>query len=304
MNDKSKPQEEYLLKLLEKTRFPLEVEVSDLLEPDWIVFNNEAYVDEDEGKTREIDIFAIHDSETDQLTWVNPPRLFLATDLALECKRSETHAWVFLTRKKAVPPGLGSAQTLDFLQVFSGGSASFLGNPLELPKLHYDTTERLAHAGTPIKLEKLGGKGGSQKDERGEIFEARNQLMKFSHDFLNSYRKRFATDPTRRDIVLLFLTVVFDGPLYEARIENREWNIAPSDHVLLKTGRYSKTTGNYESYLVDVVTKRQFPEYVKVLNRDISLIRNEVMSRSQELLSKADEAVKGLPGSFAFAKIN
>src|SRR5213592_2645104 len=185
MADDSSSEEKHLLEQLAKTGFPLEVEVSDLLEPNWLVFPNEAYVDEDEGKTREIDMFAIHNSETDQLTWANPPRLFLATYLAVECKRSETHAWVFLTRNETVPPGLGSGQTLDFLQVFSGDSQSFLEQTLELPKLHYEATEKIAHAGTPIRLKNNGSEKKASKSEmRDDIFEARNQLMKFSSDFL------------------------------------------------------------------------------------------------------------------------
>jgi hypothetical protein len=291
-----------LLKQLGKTGFPLEVEVSDLLETDWIVSNNEAYVDEETRITREIDIFAIHSTETVQLAFVNPPRLFLATDLAVECKRSETHAWVFLTRNKVAPPGLGSGQTLDFLQVLSGGSQSFLGRSnqqLELPKLHYDTTERIAHTGTSIRLmENERSKGpSSQKHDRDEIFEARNQLMKFSSSFLNGYRNRFAMDATRRDVALLFLTIVFDGQLYEARVENHRWSISPSNHVLLTSGRYSRTTGGYESYMIDVVTKQRFPEHAKLLSRDVGLVSSDVTWRYQDLIAKADQAVKTLPGT-------
>src|SRR5712692_9028930 len=144
-------QEEHLLRELEKTGLPLEIEVSELLEKEWKVSNNQAYIDEDEGKTREIDIFAIHQSETDQLHFVKPPRLFLATDLAIECKRSESNAWVFPTRKTALPYTFGSGQTIDFLKVFSGGRSSFLTESyVHLPPLHYVTMENIAHDGMPL----------------------------------------------------------------------------------------------------------------------------------------------------------
>lgn len=288
-----KKQEDFLLKELARTGLPLELEVADFLEKDWLVFNEEAYVDEDEEKTREIDVFAIHETETDQHTWTKPPRLFVGTDLAVECKRSETHAWVFLTRKKATPPGFGSGQTVDFLEAFSNGHSSFLKRgDWDLPKLHFDATEKIAHAGTPLKLRQPGGGG---RGDRDDIFEARNQLMKYSNYFKKGRRERISGDPTRRDIFFLFLAIVFDGQLYEATNENGKLGLRPADKILLRSGRYSKTTGEYLTHLVDVIRREHFPEYVKTLNKDIALLRDKFTWEAKDLTAKADDAVDTLP---------
>ncbi len=285
--------EDYLLDQLQTSGLPLEIEVADLLEDRWLVSNNEVYLDEDEGKTRDIDVFAIHKTETDQLRWLRPPRLFLATDLAVECKRSESHAWVFPTRRKLTPPGIGSGQTLDFLQVFSNRTSSFLrGKFLELPKLHFDTINDIAHAGLCSKTER---REGSIKRDRDEIFQATNQLMKFSHDFLRGYGNRIATNPAARHIVFLFLTIAFDGLLYEARTKNGKWSLKPTSHVLLRTGRYSKTFGDYETYMVDVVTKENLANHIKTVESDISLLMNEFTFNAQNLTARADKAVRTLP---------
>jgi hypothetical protein len=285
--------EDYLLEQLQTSGLPLEIEVADLLEDRWHVSNNEAYLDEDEGKTRDIDVFAIHKTETDQLRWLRPPRLFLATDLAVECKRSESHAWVFPTRKKLIPPGLGSGQTLDFLQVFSNRNSSFLrGKLLELPKLHFDTINQIAHAGLCPRTER---KEGSVKRDRDEIFQATSQLMKFSHDFLRGYGNRIATNPAARHVVFLFLTIAFDGPLYEARTKNGKWSLKPTSHVLLRTGRYSKTFGDYDTYLVDIVTKEHLAKHIDIIENDIGLLMNKFTFEAQNLTARADAAVRALP---------
>jgi hypothetical protein len=63
----SKDTEEHLKEEILRTGYPLEIEISALLDNEWIVFNNDSYLDLEESKSREIDIFAIHTSEPDQL---------------------------------------------------------------------------------------------------------------------------------------------------------------------------------------------------------------------------------------------
>ena len=287
---KDSTQEEFLAAQLERTGLPLEVETSDLLEKNWLVFNNEPYVDEDEGKTHEIDIFAIHQNETDQLSWVKPPRMFIATDIAIECKKSETHAWVFLTRPKATPPGFGSGQNNDFLRVFSQGQSSFLDQPyLDLPELHFDQIKKVSHTGVQLKLRK---QDASEKGGKDEIFEARNQLMKFSSAFMRTWQSAIAGNRLRRDLVFLFTAIVFDGELYEATNANGKWGVKRSDHILLKSARYSKPSGDHLSYLIDVVSKRYLEKYLQVINEDIWLLTNSINPRLEKLTLTSDRLVK------------
>ncbi len=285
--------DEFLLEELAKTGFPLEIEVSELLDTNWLVFNNQAYVDEDEGKTRDIDIFGIHEIETAQLTAAKPTRIFIATDLAVECKKSDTHAWVFLTRKKQTPPGFGSGQRLDFLNVFSAGKSSLLdesGKFLTLPKLHFDMTERIAHTGVPLKLAKVGK---DKSDSRDDIFEARNQLMKYSFSEMKRWTEIISQDLRRREVIFMFLAIIFDGQLYEATKEKGELTLQKSDHILLRSARYSKSQGTFSEYLIDVVSKEGIPKYLTLLNKDIELLRGSFASK-KGLADKSDSTVKNL----------
>jgi hypothetical protein len=166
MSEKRKTTEDHIIDQIQRTGYPLEIEVSDLMErAGWIIFNNQPYLDEDEGKTREIDIYAIHETEADQFVTEPKPRIFVGTDIVIECKKSTTHAWIFFTRPKGLPPGFGQDQTLDFLQVHSNGKKRFMST-VALPKLHYDKFHTVAHTYAEAKLQ-------GESSEKREIFEGR-----------------------------------------------------------------------------------------------------------------------------------
>lgn len=245
-----------------------------------MVFNNEAYVDEDEEKTREIDLFGVHIKEADDVALATLHPLFIATDLAVECKRTETHAWVFMTRPKVTAPGLGSGQVLDFDYVFTVGRRTFLSSD-DLPKLHYDAHTTLAHAGVPLKIQK-------NKSDKDEIFEARQQLMKYAIDFMKERKSLMLNDNSRRDIIFLFLAIVLDGPLYEASVQDEKLNIRPQRHIVLRSGRYSRT-GEYFSYLIDIVREDFFPEFLSILEKDVVALRSFFHDNHKDLVKRAND---------------
>lgn len=256
---------QHIINQILKTGYPLEIEVSEAMERDWSVFNNLPYVDRREGKTREIDIYAVHLSEPAQVAEQNT--FFIATDAVVECKKSDTHVWVFFSRPVRYPLGLGDGQTLDFLQVFSDNRERFMEN-LSLPKLHYATFTRVSRTYSEVKIE--GNTSG-----KDVIFEASNQLMNYISEELEGVRKSFestAGDMSRRSIHLRFPIIVFDGRLYDAIISAGRLELMETRHTILETlGR--STTGRITNYLIDVVTKDFLTGLLGDLNTDIASIR-------------------------------
>jgi len=277
--------EDHLVSELLKTGYPFEIEICGLLDRDWLVFNNDPYLDEDEGKTREIDILAMHNSEADQYLIEPKSPFFMATDLAVECKKTDTHAWIFFTRQKATPPGFGSGQTLDFLEVFSKGKKNFF-EPSDLPKLHYDSFNRIAHTYTEVKLQ-------GEASQKSEIFEASNQLTKYAAYFMHDWNERISNDVSRRDIIFLFVAIAFEGKLYEAIVERGALSLHSRDNILLAVARRSKVKEGFSYYLIDVVTKNHFHKYLEALNKDIEKLRDFVYANEKEFASKAENEVKG-----------
>jgi hypothetical protein len=120
----------YLRKEIAATGFPLEIEISSFLDREWIVYNNDPYVDEDEGKTREVDIYAVHKSSLYPYSYLKRRDVFiLTTNLIVECKKATAHAWVLFTRPNPTAEqeyGPPSGHCVDFLEAFSQGKQSFM----------------------------------------------------------------------------------------------------------------------------------------------------------------------------------
>jgi hypothetical protein len=280
---KTQPIEKHIAEEILKTGYPLEVTVSDILETDWIVINNETYLDVDENKTREIDVTAVHLSEVHQFTPVSRRRhgaLYVGTRLAVECKKSDTHAWVFFTRPEPLSIEIGDGQTLDFLKFISRGNKGFLDG-LRLPSLHYQKMRRVARTYAEVKFE--GHSSG-----KSEIFEASNQLMKYAAYEIEGVGKRVSPRSSNPDIHFHFLAIVFDGRLYEAIVEGGKLRLARREHILLNSRRHLKT-GEYQEYMIDVVTAKGFPHYLKDLNNDIKRTRLFFSANKDKLEKKAEQ---------------
>ena len=87
---------DYLKQKIKKTGYPLEIQISSLLDKkNWgTVQNTCSYFDREEGKLRDIDITVGN--------FYGPPKiapLMLFTQLIIECKKSDNFAWVFFNAR-------------------------------------------------------------------------------------------------------------------------------------------------------------------------------------------------------------
>ena len=80
-----------IIESINNTGFVLEYEVAHLFEENgWSVINNRYYLDDDNQKSREIDIIAYKVREIDET--------FYYTTLIISCKKSNDHIWTFLVK--------------------------------------------------------------------------------------------------------------------------------------------------------------------------------------------------------------
>src|SRR6267143_2632330 len=241
MKKTKKSKEQFLLEQLEKTGLLLEMEVSIVLEKKgWIVYNQDPYVDFEEEKTREIDIFASHVSQLAHYVLHKKTPFPLDFDIAIECKKSDNTAWVFLTRPATMLDTLptandfGDGQHIDFLSALTDYRSSFIDEHLPIPKIHYGDYRRVSHIGNEVRLGKEEAEELPRKSDRKreEIFEARNQLMKYSVDMMKKEKEAItedlSVDSTEKPLLFLFLTIVFDGMLYEAFVRKGKLTIHAS----------------------------------------------------------------------------
>lgn len=109
---------------LQKSGFPLEIEVSSFLEErNWVVVSSPSYHDYDSQTRREIDLVAVRTLNVDSRgNKLDPYELHLT--LVMQCKKSTKYHWVFYTRprrddKIEYEIGLGYTDFIEFARTRS-----------------------------------------------------------------------------------------------------------------------------------------------------------------------------------------
>jgi hypothetical protein len=275
---------EHLRDEIERTGFPLEIETYSILKShNWIAFANDYYFDNEERKEREIDLYAIPMPEIDEKFNIkNPVDPFtLDVELAIECKKSDTHAWVFFTRP--VDSGFFySGQTLDYMQIRSNNYERSVFDKLIPPPdtgglLHYGDFRRLASSYTTVKFH---GDGSGRDD----VFTASNQLVKFIAYSFQQRIERLKLYPRHRAMIFVIPVIVFDGKLYEATLGPRgKLILSRRQHILFE--RRSRLLHGIEAhrFLIDVVVREYFVEFLVKVQRDIQNIENSIIAQKKSL---------------------
>ena len=290
-DETKKTLEDHLIQQVKKSGYPLEIEISNILDgKEYAVFNSQYYFDAETQQGRDIDAYAVplHPIILGQ---ENLP-FALRLELAIECKKSEPYAWVFYTRPRLTMNSLYMKgqlfTTFPKLKGFSGGSAQgFLEqNCLEL---HYDRFDRIAVAYDELKKCKTNEKAGSHKNE---IFEATNQLTKFvnykTHGTENNLSKLPKGVLKRELVLILFPTIVFDGDIFEVFFKGGEPMLWKTKHILLSTHRHCALCGESKSFTIDVVHRSYFEEFIDLVNTDVIKMNKKIIERHDEFLSKID----------------
>lgn len=290
--------EDYLVERVKKSGYPLEIEVSDMLEREkFVVFNTQYYFDEESKQGRDIDIYALP-FEPDPIDDRIRP-LFLSMDVAIECKKSDTHAWVFYTRPRIPMSSIYMSgqfrTTIPQLEGFTTKSFEWFLQQ-ECLVLHYDTFERIAIAYEEIKkrkIEKEAAKSGRKDSSRREIFEAINQLVKFTcYEIHKSHlrtTKLTETEDNREYITIFFPMIVFDGDIFEVFLASGEPILKRKTHLLLGTHYRCPYCGEVESFTIDVVHRSYFNEFLRTIKGTFYKTIEAIRRNRDKLLEKAKE---------------
>jgi hypothetical protein len=291
-DERKRTLEDHLVQQVKKSGYPLEIEISNILDgKDYVVFNSEYYFDEEIQQGRDIDVYAVP-LETDPLDEKISP-FVLRLELAIECKKSEPYAWVFYTRPR-LPVNFIYMEgqlttTFPKRKRFSGDSSQWLLEN-ECLKLHYDRFDRIAVAYDELKKDKANEKAGSH---RNEIFEATNQLIKFVNYLNHRTEKNLSELPENRPkmeiIMILFPIIVFDGDMYEVFFKGGEPMLWKTKHILLSTHRHCPYCKESKSFTIDVVHRSYFEEFTDLLKTQFTNMNKIILEKHAELLSKIDK---------------
>jgi len=290
--EKKKTLEDYLVEKIKKSGYPLEIEISTLLDREYVVFNTQYYFDEKEKQGRDIDIYAMPSLRFQESLMDEKLVPFkLRTEIVVECKKNENNAWVFYNRQNIPVSGhhiSGQFKTsIPKPRIWSPDSFDWLFQ--KCLTLHYYEFERVAIAYDEIRKKKVSS-------SRREIFEAINQLVKFTsyeiHQILSRISKSPKTSSDREFIIMFFPIIVFDGDIFEVTFDSGEPNLERKNHILLATHYRCPYCTEVESFMVDVVHRSYFREFMKILEEDFHVIRKNMLQNYDGLVNKAKEARK------------
>ena len=297
--EKKRTLKDHLIERIKKSGFPLEIEISNLLDKEFVVFNTQYYFDEELKQGRDIDIYAIPNAILETYTNEELEKRIapfsLMTEIAVECKKSETHAWVFFTRPLLPPTSLHfSGQYCDESSKAMSVESLLFGKSV----FHYDEFNEAAIASYEIKIEKE-----KKNRSRRTIFEGVNQLVKF---ILHEKGPPIEPKTAKGDfnIRILFPIIVFDGYMYRVNLEFGEPKLEKIEHILVKTNHRSPYTKEVESFLIDIVHRSYFSKFMRKLNQDFQNLIDLILKNHDELVKKVEETrqkykAKPKKGTFA-----
>ena len=275
----------YLLSQIEVEGYPLEIEISEILdrEKQWIVENSAYFFDYELNKGRTIDIQAWHNPDVKIPGQMLP--FFAVCELPIECKKSGSHAWIFFTRPHT-SFGHYLGQRLDFVQIkteMKNFSSRLFLNVREKPSLHYAEYKRVAISYAELLFDKSKRKS---KSPPSLILKAINQLMKFI-----TYENRRIKDTnlegwSSMPFYFYFPVVVFEGKMYEYYEESGKKTLTPVDRVLLESSYRPSYHYRDVDFAIEIITKDVLGKLLKDVRKDCSTIYSGIIGAKEELMGE------------------
>ena len=255
MNNKSEKQKlssdlrAKLLKKLEKTGYPTELEVGNIFASCGFsnVEHNRYYIDEDEQKGREIDVCAYKN------VYSVRPSLSVGLGLICQVKRSQRHPWVILSTNRKTVESDGWLR----LHYLVGQVGSDL--------LSFDQIESKSTTAQFPRIGRSYYKGCKSGDAKSSIFEAlvtatkaAEYWLKMQTAALQLVEKKPIKTP-QRSLTFVEPLVVLDGRLYEAYLDDDgQMKLDEVRHIPVSFGYVSAKYSRF-GYLVEVVTIKELP---------------------------------------------
>jgi hypothetical protein len=270
MNDFTGEIKEKIIKEIMNSGFPLENFATVTLNKEgWSVRPSLDYFDKKFGDYRETDITAFNESGIPNITNM----------LVIECKKSESKPWVFIQQER-----LGYLST-NLNIAISPRSRIYYEYLEETMKFHhYSQKPMCTHYIIPFTNEEKNPKLAKS------IFHAKNQVISATNHLLEQQSVRYNLYSELNLKTFFYPIILFDGLLYSATIEKNDVNLTEENHILLSIERelpkkstiYLKANSfvdfEYKPYIIDIVKKDYFNDYLRNLKKYSDSCADEIMT--------------------------
>lgn len=274
--------EEKIKKEISNSGFPLEIYSSILLNKhQWNVRPALNYYDKTLGEYRENDILA--HKKVDGATIIN--------FLVIECKKSAKNPWVFIKNSKTM-------LISENLNIVHSQNCKILYHSLEetMKFHHYSYTPRCYASFVACTTDQNAHLNDQSKNSKisQSIFHAKNQILSALMQFEDKWTTM--NKPSLCNTLIFFYPIiVFEGLLYSATITERDIQLSEENHLLLNVEReqsnnfdiYLNATTfrrqNYKSYLIDIVKKEYFDEYLNNFSKYYDEKTDDILKSIQKI---------------------
>lgn len=245
-----------IIEEINKTGFPLELRVSKFLHDEgYYVANNVYYIDQDEGKGREVDMRALKNYKFN----AGEKSYFIRHCLLIECKRSADKPWVVFTSPQTV------YDRLSFFLHSRGVKKDIewadYGVPAKMGKIH------------PFSICERRGRSFFEPFKRNEgkvtIYKSLITSVKAAIAIRNN---EFSAESNA--VCYYYPMVIFDGKLYEAYLDDRNKIVVQEADSVMVSFFYESPKYQDERFVVPIVTERYLPTFFSCLDSVLQFFGN------------------------------
>jgi hypothetical protein len=249
-----------VLEEIRRTGYPLEIQTTGIFrEHSWKTFDHTYYIDKDENKGREIDVFAMK-----TFTAEHPKkRLRLDIGLAVEIKKTDSSPWVILRSLRGENDSLGAL--FDTVMIGMHGQEIWFDELYaNHPVAKFERWGRVAYQA----FRKKGGDGLEAKSVTSTTFSAFVSCFKASAE-LSAFHKNYANQPLREGdgkkayrIGLTHGVIVVSGNLFSAVVSKDFQVRVAAEKYVPYVFNYASEKYGYKKMLMDVITFDALPGYI------------------------------------------
>lgn len=263
--------EERIAKDVEKTGFPTEILATGLLQTaGWTTLDHAYYIDKDENKGREIDIFAIREFREES----NNKEVALSLGLSVEVKKSSDKPWVIVCSKAATGEKLHDAidtklarmhgQEIWFHELYASHPVTQFARVGRVPYQAF-----LKNSDQAEDEESKRTKGRYSPQPFSAFVSCFKASMEISNHFQAQNNQALRTENGKKSyfVGVTHGLVILNGKLFEARVGREGKVTATEKRHIPYIFNYASEKYLYRKLLIDVVTIDALEDYISSYER-------------------------------------
>jgi hypothetical protein len=284
-----KPTTEQIKKAIEQSGYLLEQRVCPIIERyGFLTTPNEQYQDQDTGKSREIDVYAVKLNSLYRSEFTDT----LETILLIECKNNSTPV-VFFTQRNPIPESVFGYTVLngypDGIYEKESEEATSIEDYFHFEKFHHNYKVKwIAHQFCQLKPKVIGQVISKQKIEweasHNGLYESIESLTKATAYYSSELKSGIVLEEDTKDFIhlgMIYPILLFAGQIFECRIIGKKYILFERNHLTFYKIIQSKTLEG--TYHIDVIQEDYLFKFLSAVNEENDKIVNQ-LKRKRNLL--------------------